>query len=76
MKGTKKVIGQLEFVLPVLNKNAPCAVVLCRPAATRGGINGLMVELMEDHIHNHVSSNTKPWEDAADLIDSVRTHLK
>ena len=76
MNRTKKVIGQLEFVLRVLNKDAPCAGVLQRPAAAGGGINGLMAELMEDHIHNHMSSNSKPSEDAADLIDIVRTYLK
>jgi len=74
---TKKVIGQLESVLRVLNDDAGCADVLQRLAAARGGINSLMAELMEDHIRNHMPRNNKSSEEAAeDLIDIVRTYLK
>ena len=47
---TKKIIGQLEFVLRGLGEDEQCAEVLRRLAAARGGINSLMAELMEDHI--------------------------
>ncbi len=74
---TKKVVGQLESVLRALDEDAPCAEVLQRLAAARGAINGLMGELMEDHIRNHMPRNTKSSEEAAeDLIDIVRTYLK
>jgi DNA-binding FrmR family transcriptional regulator len=74
---TKKVIGQLESVLRALNEDAPCADVLQRLAATRGSVNSLMAELMEDHIRNHMNRKTKFSEEAADdLIEIVRTYLK
>ncbi len=73
---TKKVIGQLESVLRVLNDDANCADVLQRLATARGGINSLMAELMEDHIRNHMSRNSKSCDDAAeDLIEIVRSYL-
>jgi DNA-binding FrmR family transcriptional regulator len=74
---TKKVIGQLESVLRGLGEDEPCAEVLQRLAAARGGINSLMAELMEDHILNHMPKNSKSSEDAADdIIQIVRTYLK
>ena len=74
---TKKLIGQLESVLRALEKDAHCADILQRLAATRGSLNSLMGELMEDHIRNHMPRNSKSSEEAADdLITIVRTYLK
>jgi DNA-binding FrmR family transcriptional regulator len=74
---TKKLIGQLESVLRALEDDAHCAEVLQRLAATRGAINSLMAELMEDHILNHMPRKTKSSAEAAeDLIEIVRTYLK
>ncbi len=52
-----------------------------RDAAAAGGstgaINSLMAELMEDHILNHMPTNSKSSEEAAeDMIQIVRTYLK
>jgi DNA-binding FrmR family transcriptional regulator len=74
---TKKVIGQLESVLRGLEEDAHCADILQRLAAARGAINGLMGELMEDHIRNHMPRKNKSSTDAAeDLVEIVRTYLK
>jgi DNA-binding FrmR family transcriptional regulator len=51
--------------------------VLQRLAAARGAINGLMGELLEDHIRNHLPRHSKSSEEAAnDVIEIVRTYLK
>jgi DNA-binding FrmR family transcriptional regulator len=74
---TKKIVGQLEAVERALNQDEPCAGVLQRLAAARGAINGLMGELMEDHIRNHMPRKTRSSEEASDdLIEIVRTYLK
>ena len=74
---TKKMIGQLESVLRALNEDEPCADVLQRLAAARGAINGLMGELLEDHIRNHLPRHSKSSEEAAnDVIEIVRTYPK
>jgi DNA-binding FrmR family transcriptional regulator len=73
----KKIIGQLESVLRGLEEDAHCADVLQRLAAARGAINGLMGELMEDHIRNHMPRKSKSSTEAAeDLVEIVRTYLK
>jgi DNA-binding FrmR family transcriptional regulator len=74
---TKKVIGQLESVLRAFEEDAHCTDILQRLAAVRGSINGLMGELMEDHILHHMPRKTKSSTEAAqDLIEIVRTYLK
>lgn len=74
---TKKVIGQMESVLRGLEEDAHCADVLQRLAAARGAINGLMGELMENHIRNHMPRKSKSSAEAAeDLVEIVRTYLK
>jgi DNA-binding FrmR family transcriptional regulator len=74
---TKKLIGQMESVLHALEQDAHCAEVLQRLASTRGSLNSLMGELMEDHIRNHMPRKSKSSADAADdLVEIVRTYLK
>jgi DNA-binding FrmR family transcriptional regulator len=74
---TKKMIGQLESVLRGLSEDDPCAEILQRLSAVRGGINSLMAELMEDHILNHMPTHSKSGEEAAeDIIQIIRTYLK
>jgi DNA-binding FrmR family transcriptional regulator len=49
-------------------------------ANVRGGINGLMAEVLEDHIRLHIEAPEKGGrqmaELAEDLIDLVRAYLK
>ena len=74
---TKKIIGQLESVVRALTDDEQCADVLQRLAAARGAINGLMGELLEDHIRNHMPRSSKSSQEAADdVIEIVRTYLK
>jgi DNA-binding FrmR family transcriptional regulator len=60
-----------------LNEDEQCADVLQRLAAVRGAINGLMGELLEGHIRNHMPRNSKSSKEATDdVIEIVRTYLK
>jgi DNA-binding FrmR family transcriptional regulator len=57
-----------------------CADVLMLLANVRGGINSLMVEVLEDYIRLHMISPGKrspsSAEIAEDLINLVRAYLK
>ena len=54
-----------------------CVDVMQLVVSIRGAANGLMAELMEDHIRNHMPRNSKSSEEAADdVIQIVRTYLK
>jgi len=58
--------------------NHDCGDVLMLLAAARGGINGLMAEVLEDHIRLHLfKDGHAPLtpELGEDLIDLVRAYL-
>ena len=77
----RRIRGQIEAVERALDQEIGCADVLQLIAGARGAINGLMAEVMEDHIRMHVSDpGRKPDSERAqateELIDVVRAYLK
>jgi DNA-binding FrmR family transcriptional regulator len=77
----RRIKGQVEAIERALEAELGCADVLMLVASVRGAVNGLTVELMEDHIRNHVvdpahEPDPERAKGAAELIDIVRTYLK
>jgi DNA-binding FrmR family transcriptional regulator len=77
----RRIKGQMEAIERALEAELGCADVLMLVASVRGAVNGLTVELMEDHIRNHVvdpahEPDLERAKGAAELIDVVRTYLK
>ena len=77
----RRIRGQIEAVERALEAEIGCADVLQLIAGARGAINGLMVEVLEDHIRMHVVDPARePDADRArgaeELIDVVRSYLK
>ncbi|CAN5513908.1 metal/formaldehyde-sensitive transcriptional repressor [soil metagenome] len=77
----RRIKGQAEAVERALEAELGCADVLQLVASMRGAVNGLTVELIEDHIVHHVvDPHHEPDADrargAAELIDVIRTYLK
>lgn len=75
----RKVRGQLDAVERSLNGDGDCGDQLMLLAAVRGGVNGLMGEVLETHIRFHLADGAKEQiapELAEDLIDLVHAYLK
>jgi DNA-binding FrmR family transcriptional regulator len=75
----KKLRGQLDAIERALSADEDCGGQLMLLAAVRGGVNGLMGEVLEDHIRFHLTAGSKEQiapELAEDLIDLVRAYLK
>jgi FrmR/RcnR family transcriptional regulator, repressor of rcnA expression len=76
----KRIRGQMDSVERTLSaEDHNCADVLMLLAAVRGGINGLMAEVLEDHIRLHLlkDGHAPLTPDLGeDLIDLVRAYLK
>ena len=75
----KRVRGQIDAVERGLDQDIDCADVLQLVAAARGGMNGLMAELMEGHLRHHIVEHDEgedPHEAADELVDIIRTYLK
>ena len=78
---TRRIRGQIEAIERALEEEEECASILQQIAACRGAINGLMGELMEGEVRDHVlSPNAKPGSDRAraaeQLIRVLRMYLK
>ncbi|MGH8291324.1 MAG: metal/formaldehyde-sensitive transcriptional repressor [Steroidobacteraceae bacterium] len=76
----RRIRGQMQAVEQALEDEKGCSGVLQLLASVRGAVNGLMAEVLEDHIQIHVVdpklAETRRSEGAAELIDVVRAYLK
>ena len=77
----KRIQGQVAAIQGQLEKEDECEKILHTIAACRGAIDGLMAEVLEDHIRFHVVApgagpDSEQGQAAEELIDLVRSYLK
>jgi DNA-binding FrmR family transcriptional regulator len=77
----RRLQGQLDAVARALETDTPCGEVLQLVASIRGAVNGLTVELIEDHVRHHVvdpdaEEDPDRAKGADDLLAVLRTYLK
>jgi DNA-binding FrmR family transcriptional regulator len=77
----RRIRGQINGIEKLLEGESDCGKVLQQLAACRGALNGLMAEILEDHIRFHVADpDLDPESDQAEateqLIDLVRSYLR
>jgi FrmR/RcnR family transcriptional regulator, repressor of frmRAB operon len=75
----RRLRGQMEAIERALESEDSCAEILNLAASVRGATNGLVVELLEDHLRNHVvdvGDDARRNAGAEELIEVMRRHLK
>ncbi len=77
----RRIRGQVEALERALETDKSCTEVLHQIAAVRGAMTGLMIEVLEGHIHTHIAdpaitSATERQQGADELIGVLRTYLK
>jgi DNA-binding FrmR family transcriptional regulator len=75
----RRIRGQVEAIERSLSEGKGCADVLCLIAATRGAMNSLMAEVVEQHVRINLldaPNDRKRLEAAEELIEVVETYLK
>lgn len=76
----RRIRGQIEALERALEDERGCSEVMQQIAAVRGAINGLMAEVVEDHIRVHVASTTESEAErenaTTELIEIIRTYLR
>lgn len=76
----RRIRGQLDAVDRALAQDAGCAAVLQQATACRGALDGLIAEVVEGHIREHVIDPKAPADDpharsAEELIQIVHSFL-
>ena len=80
LKRVRRIKGQAEGLEKLLGQESDCGKVLQQIAAIRGAINGLMGEVLEGHIRDHLGDHeTSPEQRDADVeqvVSVLRSYLK
>ena len=76
----RRIKGQAEALEKVLVQETECAAVLQQIAAIRGAVNGLMAEVLQGHLREHLGAdNISPQQRRDDLeqvLAVLRSYLK
>jgi DNA-binding FrmR family transcriptional regulator len=77
----RRLRGQLDAVERSLETEAECTTVLQTLVACRGAMNGLIVEVIQDHIRHHVvdpdkNPRSKQSQATLELLDVLKTYLR
>jgi DNA-binding FrmR family transcriptional regulator len=77
----RRIRGQIEAVERAIAEEKGCYEVLQTVTAARGAINGLVAEMVEDHVRFHVLDPedklpAKRARAAEELIDVIRAYVK
>ncbi len=74
------IAGQTRALEQALEEGSECAAVLQQIAAIRGAVNGLMNEVLEGHIREHLgaeqASAEQRREDLELVVTALRSYLK
>ncbi len=76
-----RIRGQIEAIHRNLQEERDCNDILQMIAACRGAMNGLMAEVIEGHIEEHIVSpkeapSSERSKATRTLLNVVRTYLK
>lgn len=76
----RRIKGQTEALERALEEAEDCSAVLQQLAAVRGAVNGLMLEVLEGHVREHLgTSGATEAQRTADLdvvVAVLRSYVK
>lgn len=75
----RRIRGQVEAIEKALETEQDCQLVLNTIAACRGALNGLLTEVMEEHIRSHIGNavdQTNRSEAIDQLVDLLKAYIK
>ena len=76
----RRIRGQAAALESSLGEGTECMAILQQIAAIRGAVNGLMLEVLEGHIREHLGANASDEaqraEDTEAVVAALRSYLK
>lgn len=80
LKRVRRIAGQVQAIERALTSDADCAKTLHLVAATRGAMNGLLDEIIEDHAWEHVAkaglSDEERAQGTRELLEAIHRYAK
>ncbi|HEI8668240.1 TPA: metal/formaldehyde-sensitive transcriptional repressor [Serratia marcescens] len=76
----RRIKGQAEALERALESGGECSAVLQQIAAVRGAVNGLMAQVLEGHVREHLAAaDATPQQreqDTEQLMTVLRSYMK
>ena len=76
----RRIKGQTGALESALEQETDCAAILQQIAAIRGAVNGLMLEVLEGHMREHLgapeATPAERLEDLDQVVRVLRSYLK
>ncbi|WP_421253265.1 metal/formaldehyde-sensitive transcriptional repressor [Aeromonas jandaei] len=76
----RRIKGQAGALESALEQESECAAILQQIAAIRGAVNGLMLEVLEGHMREHLGAeevtHAERLEDLDQVVRVLRSYLK
>jgi DNA-binding FrmR family transcriptional regulator len=76
----RRIRGQAEALERALEQETECSAILQQIAAIRGAVNGLMAQVLEGHLRDHLGPEAEDPEQRAEDLEMVvgvlRSYLK
>lgn len=75
----KKIQGQSTALEKMLNREHECAEILQQLAAISGAVNGMMLQVIQGHLTDHVVKEPDETQREADLetvMQVIKSYLK
>lgn len=77
---TRRLQGQVQALERALEQESDCLAVLQQIAAIRGAVTGLMTEVLDGHVREHLGaeglSPARRSEELEGVMKALRTYLK
>lgn len=76
----RRIQGQANALERALEQESDCSAVLQQIAAIRGAVNGLMAQVLEGHLRDHLAAEDRTPQERSEDLDQVvsvlRSYLK
>lgn len=76
----RRIRGQSDALEKALVAEADCAAILQQIAAIRGAVNGLMSEVLEHHLRDHLGAEAtdalQRHRDLEEIVSVLKSYLK
>lgn len=76
----RRIKGQMQALEALLEESGDCAAVLQQIAAVRGAVAGLMTQVLEGHIREHLgdpeATAAERAQDVEQVVAALRSYLR